>query len=62
MVPGGQMYMFRSSRFYIPVCAYHLEILVGSLKEFKQDSDIKPGVLEACSSCGVQTDEKRHDA
>lgn len=32
---------------------------MGSLEGFKQQSDIKPGVLEVCSSCGVQTDEKR---
>lgn len=31
---------------------------MGSLEEFKQQRDIKPGVLEACSSCGAQTDEK----
>lgn len=34
---------------------------MGSLEGFKQQSDIKPGVLEAYSSCGVQTDEKRRE-
>lgn len=30
-----------------------IQKLLGSLKEFKQQSDIKPGVLETCSSCGM---------